>query len=161
MSSVGIVTGGMMEAPDVFYTMPFIGQVMNPSAVRGGIALKKGNAVSFQVQVLDSSGSIVQNLDNATDIKFVLKVDKSDTDIQAAVLKNLVSGAIDVDTPALGYITVNLTSTDMNIAEGNYFVALQITYTAINIQELFLKTTAETDINQFDTISVMENTVHA
>lgn len=121
--------------------------------------LKKGNAVTIGILVKDSGGAIVGNLSTATDVVFVMKINKTDKDEDAVVKKDLATG-ITVDDPSLGYIKIPLTSTDMDITAKNYFLAVQIIYSATNKIEINIRDTELSEINPVDSIAVIENIVH-
>jgi len=121
--------------------------------------LKRGNSVTISVLVKDSNGVIVSDLASATEVIFVMKINKTDTDENAVVMKTLATG-ITVDDPSTGYVKIPLTSTDMNIVAKNYFLAVQIIYFTNNKIEINIRDSEITDINPIDSIAVIENIIH-
>lgn len=122
--------------------------------------LKRGNKADLQFIVKDTDGNIVSNLATATDIVFVLKINKTDIDDDAVIYKNLADG-ITIDIPSVGNVIVSMSSVDMNIDARNYFMALKIIYSATNSQEVSIKNLNVQDINYLDSVAVVENIVHA
>lgn len=100
--------------------------------------IKKGNSVTLRVAAQDIDGNIITNLSTATVVKYMVKKNKTDADIDAEISKNLGSG-ITVDTPVTGTIEIILTSDDTDIDIGNYYQALQIEYSSTDKQEINIK----------------------
>lgn len=97
----------------------------------------KGNTVALRVLVKDQSRAVVTNLATATQIRYMVKVNKTDLDATALISKVLADGIL-VDTPSTGYIRIPLSSADMNIAVGTYVQGLQLEWAGPVIQEAVL-----------------------
>jgi hypothetical protein len=97
--------------------------------------VKKGNTSIQDVLVKDKNDDIVENLGDATEIKFQIK--KTKKAVAALVEKTDVLG-IQVDTPSTGYLRITLTPTDTGttLSVGDYFMAIQITWSPTVIYEV-------------------------
>lgn len=100
--------------------------------------IKKGNTSVQDIPVYDKDGVLVTNLGDATEIKFQIKEKKDD--VTPKVEKTLILG-IAVNTPSAGYlrITLNPTDTGTSLAVGDYFMALQITWSSTEIYEVIIE----------------------
>ena len=108
--------------------------------------IKKENSSTINITVNDGDGDLVTNLATADDVKFMVKKKKTDTNANAVISKNIGNG-VTINDPSVGIVKVTLTSTDTNIDIGFYFMALQIEYSATDIQEINLeKDDCATDI---------------
>jgi len=107
--------------------------------------LKKGNYKTYIISVKDGDGNPITNLTSASDVLFMVKINKTDTDIEAIINKSISSG-ITVNDPEIGDIKVPLSDTDTDVDPQDYFVALEIQWTT-NVQEIDLKISSQvTDI---------------
>jgi len=98
--------------------------------------LKLGNTVTLQFPVKDSTGNLIINLNTAVAVKFLIKINPTDTDLEAIISKTLGSG-ITVDDPSLGYIKVEIESNDfLNVSAGDYYFGLQVEFPSSKIYEL-------------------------
>ena len=97
--------------------------------------VKSGNTSIQDVLIRDKDDVTVTNLGDATGIKFQIKTLKEDT--TALIEKTDIAG-IAVDTPTTGYLRITLTPTDTGttLSVGDYFMALQITWSATVIYEV-------------------------
>lgn len=118
--------------------------------------LKIGNSVDLLFTAKDRDGNILQNLSAATTIKFMVKINETDADLDAKISKNLSSGVV-VNTPDTGNIKVSLSSADTTLEAGIYFVALQIAWGTV-IQELTLKET-EDEVTTINTVNFVQDII--
>ena len=104
--------------------------------------IKAGNTSVQDIPVYDKDGVLVANLAAATEIKFQIK-EKRD-EVTPKVEKTLISG-IDVDTPSAGYLRITLTPTDTGttLSVREYFMALQIKWSATEIYEIIIEIETE------------------
>jgi len=104
--------------------------------------IKAGNTSVQDIPVYDKDGVLVTNLADATEIKFQIK-EKRD-EVTPKVEKTLISG-IDVDTPSAGYLRITLTPTDTGttLSVREYFMALQIKWSATEIYEIIIEIETE------------------
>lgn len=113
--------------------------------------LKKGNTKTFIFKIKDSDEYLLTHLSEAIAIKFMVKKNKDDLDVNAIISKNLTNG-ISINVPSTGYITVVVNSTDANVDTGKYWVGLQIEFSSTNKVEVDLKENKQIidtiDINQ-------------
>ena len=101
-------------------------------------SIKIQNAVLFQTAVVDQNGTIITNLATATDIYYMIKINPTDADVDALVTKTVGAG-ITVNAPTLGSLSIQIDSPDTaNIPVGTYYHAIQVVYTPLNKQELYL-----------------------
>ena len=102
--------------------------------------LKKGNQTIFDFYIRDRDGLLITDLSAAIEIKYAMKEDREDADIDALILKKLTLGEIAIDTPVTGVCRVTLTKSDTeDLGTSQKFHALQIEYSAENIQEVWIK----------------------
>ena len=96
---------------------------------------KSGNTSVQDILIRDKDDDTVTNLGDATGISFQIK--KTKTATSALVEKTDISG-IAVDTPTTGYLRITLTPTDTGttLSVGDYFMGLQITWSATVIYEV-------------------------
>jgi len=118
--------------------------------------IKIGNSVDLLFSIKDSSGVAVQNLSEATAIKFMVKVNQTDTDLEAKISKTLIDG-ITIDTPAVGNIKVILTALNTMLTPGKYYVALQIEW-ATYIQEVNIKESGD-ELTEINTITFAQDII--
>jgi len=97
--------------------------------------VKAGNTSIQDILIRDKDDETITNLGDATGIKFQIKQKKSDTTV--LIEKTDIAG-IAVDTPTTGYLRITLTPTDTGttLSVGDYFMALQITWSAAVIYEV-------------------------
>ncbi len=105
--------------------------------------IKSGNSVIFEVTIKDQNGDLLENLASTTEIKYLVKVKKTDPDTEAKITATKTGGAISINTPSTGIIQISLTSTDTDIEAERYFQAIQLDY-AGTIQELDLIENSQT-----------------
>ncbi len=98
--------------------------------------IKKQNSRTLKFLIRDSEGTTITNLASAVEILFMLKQEPLDTDEEAKIVKRMTLGGVLVDNPEVGYLRVPLTSVDTNIPVFNYYCAVQIQWSATNIQEI-------------------------
>jgi hypothetical protein len=112
--------------------------------------LIKGNYNSIVIGPLrDSDNVIIANLATAIDVRFAIKIDPEDSDLDAKVMKALLSG-VTVDDPTTGCITVQILPADTDdLDAGMYYFGCQVEYSSTNIQELLLKESGKV-INTFN-----------
>lgn len=99
--------------------------------------VKKGNTSVQNILVKDKNDNIVTTLNIATEIKFVIK--KTKTAVAALVEKTAVAlGGIVIDDPTTGYLKITLTPTDtgVTLSVGDYFMAIQITWSPTEVWEV-------------------------
>ena len=103
--------------------------------------VKKGNTSIQDIPVYKKDEiTLVDNLAIATEIKFQIK--KDNTDAVALVEKTAVlGGGIEVDTPSAGYLRITLLPVDTGttLSVGDYFMAVQITWSPTEIYEVNIK----------------------
>ena len=104
--------------------------------------IKAGNTSVQDIPVYDKDGVLVTNLADATEIKFQIKEKRNE--VTPKVEKTLISG-IDVDTPSAGYLRITLTPTDTGttLSVREYFMALQIKWSATEIYEIIIEIETE------------------
>lgn len=115
--------------------------------------IKIGNSIDILFLIKDSTGVAITNLATATAIKFMVKVNATDTDSTAKISKTLSSG-ITINTPVTGNVKVTLTGADTTLTPGRYFMALQIEWTGGIVQEVDIRESSDeiVDINAIDFI---------
>lgn len=118
--------------------------------------IKIGNSIDLLFSAIDKSGNVITNLSTATAVKFMVKVNETDTDIASKIYKSLGAGIV-VDTPSLGNIKVSLTATDTTLLAGIYFMALQIEWGA-SIQEVTIKETID-EIITINTVNMVQDII--
>jgi len=97
--------------------------------------VKKGNKSVRDFEIRDKEGVIVDNLGDATAIKFQIK--KNKTDVVPLVEKDLILG-IEVNKPDPGWLRITLLPNDTGVLldKGDYFMAIQITWSPTDIYEV-------------------------
>jgi len=97
--------------------------------------VKKGNKSVRDILVKDKEGVTVINLADATEIRFQIK--KKKTDAAPLIEKTLLSGIV-VNTPSEGYLRITLLPVDTGttLPLGDYFMGLQIKWSATDIYEI-------------------------
>ena len=97
--------------------------------------VKKGNTAVQDILIRDKDDVTITNLATATGIKFQIK--KNKTDAVALVEKTDIVG-IAVDTPMTGYLRITLLPVDTGttLSVGDYFMALEITWSPTVIYEV-------------------------
>jgi len=100
--------------------------------------IKKGNTSVQDIPVYDKNGALIANLADATEIKFQVKKKKTDA---VALVEKTVGSGIAVNTPSAGYLRITLTPEDTGttLSVGDYFMALQIKWSAAEIYEVIIK----------------------
>lgn len=111
--------------------------VNGPSA--DPLSFKKGNKVVYDFIIKTSGVRLTSaQLNAATDIIFSIKKSRSDADIDSKIIKQLTTAGLSI-LPDNGddsaNIRVELLSTDTDIAGGKYFIAVQVNFSATNMQE--------------------------
>lgn len=118
--------------------------------------IKAANSVDLLFTINDTNGVPITNLSTATAVKFMVKVNETDTDLASKISKSLSSGIV-VDTPALGNIKVSLTSLNTTLPAGIYFMALQIEWGSI-IQEVVIQETID-EIVETNTLNIIQDII--
>lgn len=99
--------------------------------------IKKGNQVIMEIGIKDINNDLITDLNTATEIKYMIKTEATDADIDALVTVTLTAGGIVIDTPEIGYVQVTIDAPDTeSLDPGNKYHALQIEYSSDNIQEI-------------------------
>jgi len=96
--------------------------------------VKKGNKSVRDVLIKDKEGVTVTNLADAQEIIFQIKRKKTDV----ALVEKTKSNGIAVDTPSEGYLRITLLPVDTEVAliVGDYYMGLQIKWSATDIYEV-------------------------
>jgi hypothetical protein len=100
----------------------------------------KGNYISFVIGPIKNiiTNTTITNLSTAASIRYIVKREATDIDSLAVVTKYIGSG-LTINAPSTGYITVILNAADTELLEiKEYYHALQIEYSATNVQEISL-----------------------
>lgn len=118
--------------------------------------LRKGNYMKLVIgPILDYNKVVVTNLAGAPAVRFMLKKYQDDADIDAVLTKTLIIG-ITVNDPIIGCITIVINSADTELLPiQDYYIALQIEYSATNIQEVYIKENKKV----IETISLVQDTI--
>ena len=100
--------------------------------------VKKGNKSVRDMLIKDKDGNTVTNLADATEIKFQIKKNKTDA---VALVEKTVGAGIWVNTPSSGYLRITLLPVDTGttLNKGDYYMALQIKWSATDIYEVRIK----------------------
>ena len=100
--------------------------------------VKKGNKSVRDMEIIDKNGNAVTNLADATEIKFQIKKNKTDA---VALVEKTKGAGIEVNIPSTGYLRITLLPTDTGgiLKKGDYFMALQIKWSATDIYEVRIK----------------------
>ena len=98
------------------------------------LQIKKANSANLVFTILDNSDTpqVVQNLASASEILFMMKTNKTDTDVSAVVSRSLTSLELTRNDPSVGDITVPLSITDTDQTIAKYFTALQIEFNGVH-----------------------------
>ena len=99
--------------------------------------LKKGNADELEFSFTGKNKLPLDDLADTTDIIFVVKTNKTDTDASALISK--AKSDMTIDDPVTGSIIIPITSSDSNIAVGDYYMGLQLVYSAEKQIEMEMK----------------------
>jgi len=98
--------------------------------------VKKGNTSIQDVLIKDKDGTAITNMGDVTEIKFVVKKNEQST----TELISLTEGSgIEVDTPSTGYARITLSPTNTDLSPGDYYMGLQLTWSASLVYEVILK----------------------
>lgn len=105
-----------------------------------GLSYKQGNSLDLKFILIDNGVKISStDLENADDIVFALKLSRYQTDSESAILKLKSMGQVVVladDTDiTVPNILISLSSEDMDIHAGEYYIALCIEFTVTNKKE--------------------------
>ena len=92
----------------------------------------KGNTAVQDIPVTDQNGDLVQDLADAEEIKFEIKLDKT----KDALVTKTKDDGIEVNKPETGYLRLTLTPDDTDLSPKRYVFALQITWSASRIYEI-------------------------
>ena len=99
-------------------------------------AVKKGNTSIQEIEVNDKDGNPVENMGDATDIDFQIKINKLD---EESVISKTKGAGIEVLTgDDLGKLRITLLPEDTEINVEKYFMGLQLKWDAITIYEVDL-----------------------
>lgn len=115
--------------------------------------IKIGNSVSIRAKVTDASGAIVTNLQTASGIRFMVKNNREDLNISALISKTNGAGII-VDSPATGWLTIDLSNADTLIPVGIKYFGIQVEYLG-GVQEVFVKENGKI----FDEINFIQDVI--
>jgi len=118
--------------------------------------LRKGNYMRLVIgPILDFNKAVVTNLAGASSVRFMLKNYQTDLDSAAVLVKTLSTG-ITVNSPILGDISIVVNSADTELLPiQKYYMALQVEYSATNIQEVYIKENKKV----IDTIDLVQDTI--
>jgi len=118
--------------------------------------LRKGNYMRLVIgPILDFNKAVVTNLAGASSVRFMLKNYQTDLDSSAVLVKTLLTG-ITVNSPILGDISIVVNSADTELLPiQKYYMALQVEYSATNIQEVYIKENKKV----IDTIDLVQDTI--
>ena len=115
--------------------------------------IKKGNTSVQDIPIYDKAGALLDNLADATYIKFQIKENKEDA---LPKISKTVGSGIEVNTPSAGHLRITLTPTDTNaLAIANYFIAIEIKWSSVEIYEIIL----EMDGQESDMLSIKQDTI--
>jgi len=118
--------------------------------------IKIGDTIELLFLIKESTGSIVQNLSSATAVRFMVKVNETDTNLQAVISKTLGDG-ITIDTPTIGNVKVSLSATNTTLLASQYFMALQIEWATIK-QEVMIKQTFDA-VDEINSIQFIQDII--
>jgi len=108
--------------------------------------IKKGNYIIFQIGIKDQDGEYITDLNTAIEIRYMIKENKLDSNIEALVNKTMTSGDILINTPEIGFIQITLKSGDTeSIQAGMKYHSSQIEYSTDDIKEIWLNSDNGTD----------------
>jgi hypothetical protein len=98
----------------------------------------KGNSSVQDIPVYDKDDVLLTNLSSATEIKFQVK--GSELEGISALIEKTDGDGIQVDIPSEGYLRITINPADtVDLDEREYFMALQIKWSATTIYETILK----------------------
>ena len=97
--------------------------------------VKQGNTSIQDFLCYDRDGVALTTLAATTAIVFEVKTDKD----KAAIIQKSKGAGCEVNNPSTGYVRVTLVPTDTEIAIGDYFMGLQLTWGADLVYDLVLK----------------------
>ena len=97
--------------------------------------VKKGNKSVRDIEIKDKDGVTVTNLADAIEIKFQIKKKKADV---TPLIEKTKGDGIVVNTPSEGYLRITLLPVDtgVTLSLGDYFMGLQIKWSATDIYEI-------------------------
>jgi len=108
--------------------------------------IKKGNYIIFQIGIKDQDGEYITDLNTAIEIRYMIKENKLDSNIEALVNKTMTGGDILINTPEIGFIQITLKSGDTeSIQAGMKYHSSQIEYSTDDIKEIWLNSDNGTD----------------
>ena len=90
--------------------------------------IKKGNTITLKITCKDSDGVLISDLATTTEVRFMLKNNKTDENASAVITKLKSLGEITVDDPTTGIVKFTLSATDTTQTPKNYYAALQLEY---------------------------------
>lgn len=100
------------------------------------LEIKKGNAAAIEILCYDNSGTALTDLSSTTEITFQVREERDDTST-AIIEKTKTAGAITVNDPSSGYITIALVPADTSsLTVKKYYFAVELTYSATVKYEL-------------------------
>lgn len=146
--ALALATKGKLCNPQLVlnFSAPLDAELGNcqASAVCGeGFALIKGNAIDLSFSVMRDGIKLTNaQLSLATDICFMIKGNKKDTDIEAVVTKTLASGISvlpDSTVASDPNLSVLLESTDTDTEAGDYFWGLKFVFSPTDKQEAIIE----------------------
>lgn len=99
----------------------------------------QGNTSVQDILIKDKDGATVTTLGNATAIVFNVK--DTEAESETADISKTVGSGIEVDTPSEGYLRITILPADTTgLSLKDYYMALQITWSATIVYEIILKT---------------------
>ena len=101
--------------------------------------IKRGNTSVQDIAVRDKDGALVQNLSEATAIKFQV----SEHYESNGLIDKTKEEGIEVDTPEIGYLRITLLPAETNLPARKYFMGLQIKWSDEKIYETVMKVDGE------------------
>jgi hypothetical protein len=103
------------------------------------LKIKKGNKAVLKISIVDSDNATVTNLATASAIYYMIKENETDLNANAILTKTVGSGIV-VDSPSQGDLSITISPADTeNLNPGTFYHAIQIEYSASDIQEINLK----------------------
>lgn len=124
------------------------------------LVITKQNSVTLNALVTSDGVKLTQaQLDAATSIEFMVKVNKTDADVDAVISKSVGSGITTLpDGAAIDpNLEIVLTRTDTDIAAATYFVGLQVIFSPTTGQEAVLKI----DSLQFQQLQITQDVIRS
>ena len=98
--------------------------------------VKKGNKSVRNILIKDKTGATVTNLAQATEIKFQIKKNKTDTTAKVEKTKDDGIGVLTGDDLGKLRITLLPVDTGMTLSVGDYYMGLQIKWSATDTYEV-------------------------